>query len=120
MTDSVPVPRSKGDDLKLLAEPTDPVLPKAPVTRVRSYAALARASSRELLVYRQLEGLERSDCRRSAMRHVARPQPRRAHCQRQPVLGARLPRVGHSPYPVFRRVLVRLAGTIGRALPRGV
>ena len=58
MTDSVPVPRSKGDDPKLLAEPTDPVLPKAPVTRVRSYAALARASKPALESFWYIDSLK--------------------------------------------------------------
>jgi hypothetical protein len=117
-------------DLKVLAEPTDPALPKPkmkakrePLTRVRSYAELGRASKPALENFwyiDSLKDLKELTCRRSAMRDGARPQPRPALCQRQPVRGARLPRVGHSPYPALRHVPVRLAGTIGRALPCGV
>ncbi len=56
---------TKHDDLRLLAEPTDPVLPKpgmkakcAPVTRVRSYAELARASKPALENFWYIDSLK--------------------------------------------------------------
>jgi hypothetical protein len=56
---------TKHDDLELLAEPADPVLPKpgmkakcAPVTRVRSYAELARASKPALENFWYIDSLK--------------------------------------------------------------